>query len=54
MLFIGFRSNKFVQLRKRQLKIKIKLVMNPIMVHLAQGIVRPSFNIALGVKVSIF
>jgi len=32
------------------LGVKTKLVANPIIVHLAQGIVKPSFNVTIGLK----
>jgi len=34
----------------KRLGIKTKLVVDPIIVHLAQNIIKPSFNVTLGVE----
>jgi hypothetical protein len=50
--YVRFNSNKFIhasQMTKR-LRIKIELVADPIMMHLAQGIAKSSINIAVGVN----
>ncbi len=46
-------TNLFMTLQAT-IQNQTELVANPITVHLAQGIVKPSFNIALSVKFSIF
>ncbi len=52
MLSLGFKSKKFVHdsVGSKVIGINIELVANPIMVQLAQGIIRPSFSVTLGIK----
>ncbi len=52
MLFLGYRSDKFVHdfIATKRLGVKTKLVIDPIMMQLAQNITRPLLNLALKVK----
>ncbi len=48
--FLDLRStNSFITLKQRNIRIKIELMVDLIMVQLTQGIVKPPFNVASGV-----
>jgi hypothetical protein len=50
LLDLGVKNSFMTLQATKRFKIKTKLVANPIMVQLAQGIARPSLSVVLGVK----
>ncbi len=50
LLDLGVTNSVMISQVTKWLGVKTKLVANPIIVHLAQGIVKPSFNVTIGLK----
>jgi hypothetical protein len=50
--FLDFKSDKFVHdsVNDKTFGVKTKLVVDPITMHLAQGVVRPSLSVMVGVE----
>ncbi len=52
MLFFGFNNDKFIHdfTNDKAIRVKTKLVVDPIIVPSEQNVVRPSFKVMLNVK----
>jgi hypothetical protein len=52
MLFFGFNNDKFIHdfTNDKAIRVKTKLVVDPIIVPSKQNVVRPSFKVMLNVK----